>query len=333
MLAPGSEIRCEHSVGLTTLREQTVGTDGIWRPRFHEGHRTEGGGDALITRHAVRAVVRGDVYFGRLNCSHHLRYDLFRPPLSDDEPCASRTKIFIHATKCANEEGASRWPSRLHQGRVDHEQAENGAASRCLRQRRMITETQITSEPQYGRGAVRRHVTSVVPLNPWRTTPERALIDLGRCRRKRDGVPSESAGHGCHPVSIRTMVRWPPRVEAIPHRWPCTGESDPMPELQTVLDPASPDSGGGSCTAASHTTAAVRSVSSRATPAPTPVAMAQLRASGHGERRSAATVGGGDPRTRLQREARRRCVTSPASEPRPTLIVFQPYLFAYDTTG
>jgi hypothetical protein len=90
-------------------------------------------------------------------------------------------------------------------------------------------------------------------------------------------------------------------------------------------------SGGGSWAAASQTAAAVRTARSRATPAPTPVATAQLRASTKEERRSAATFGGVDPRSAFQMGSRMRCVASAARAPKPTVTAFQPYFFTIST--
>jgi hypothetical protein len=87
-----------------------------------------------------------------------------------------------------------------------------------------------------------------------------------------------------------------------------------------------PGSGGGSWTVASHTVAAVRIATSLATPAPTPVATAQLRASAQEERRSAGT-GGVSLRAVFHIAARSRWVTRPANAPDPSVITFQPYLF------
>ena len=97
-----------------------------------------------------------------------------------------------------------------------------------------------------------------------------------------------------------------------------------------AVESCSPSSGGGSCTAASHNAAAERNARRRATPTPTPVATAQLRASAHEERRSAATVGGVDPRSAFQMTSRARCVTSPVKAPTPTVTPFQPYFLAND---
>jgi hypothetical protein len=96
---------------------------------------------------------------------------------------------------------------------------------------------------------------------------------------------------------------------------------------------ASAGSGGGSCAADSQTTAAVRTARSRATPAPTPVAIAQLKASTKGALRSAATFGGVDPRSVLQRTSKSRCVASAATDPTPTLTPFQPYFLTICTLG
>ena len=92
-----------------------------------------------------------------------------------------------------------------------------------------------------------------------------------------------------------------------------------------------PNSGGGSCTAASHSTAAERRARSRATPTPTPVATAQLRASAQEERRSAVTFGGADPRSAFQMTSRPRWVTTPVKAPSPTVTAFQPYFLVNDT--
>jgi hypothetical protein len=78
---------------------------------------------------------------------------------------------------------------------------------------------------------------------------------------------------------------------------------------------------------ACHILAAVRIATSRATPAPTPVAMAQLRASAHLAERSAGMGGGPSPRTRFQSSSSTRCVMRPDTAPDPSVIIFQLYVF------
>ena len=106
-----------------------------------------------------------------------------------------------------------------------------------------------------------------------------------------------------------------------------------VPHYAAEVSSASAGSGGGSCAADSQTTAAVRTARSRATPAPTPVAIAQLKASTKGALRSAATFGGVDPRSVLQRTSKSRCVASAATDPTPTLTPFQPYFLTICTLG
>jgi hypothetical protein len=101
--------------------------------------------------------------------------------------------------------------------------------------------------------------------------------------------------------------------------------------LYAAEESPNPTSGGGSCTAASQSTAADRIARSRATPTPTPVAIAQLSASAHEDRRSAATFGGVDPRSAFQATSRTRCVTSPVKAPTPAVTAFQPYFLTNDT--
>src|ERR1700727_3771612 len=72
---------------------------------------------------------------------------------------------------------------------------------------------------------------------------------------------------------------------------------------------------------------------SRATPTPTPDATAQLTASGQGERRSASTFGGVDPRSSLHGISISRCVASPTRAPRAIVIAFQPYFLRSSTAS
>jgi len=112
----------------------------------------------------------------------------------------------------------------------------------------------------------------------------------------------------------------------------------PSPSLQTDLlymsaRASSPGSGGGSWIVASQTVAALRIATSLATPAPTPVAIAQLRASVQEERRSAGIGGGVSPRTAFHTISRSRCVARPAKAPDPSVIAFQPYLLNTTTAS
>jgi hypothetical protein len=77
---------------------------------------------------------------------------------------------------------------------------------------------------------------------------------------------------------------------------------------------------------ACHILAAVRIATSRATPAPTPVAMAQLRASVHVAERSAGMGGGLLPRTPFHTFSSTRVVMRPDTAPDPSAIAFQLYV-------
>jgi len=85
----------------------------------------------------------------------------------------------------------------------------------------------------------------------------------------------------------------------------------------TTGSASSAASGGGSWVAASHTTAAVRMARSLETPMPTPVATAQLSASGQDERRSAGTGGREAWPSPFHAVSISRWVTNPASAPAP----------------
>ena len=66
-------------------------------------------------------------------------------------------------------------------------------------------------------------------------------------------------------------------------------------------------------------------------PTAIPVTTAQLIASSKGERRSASTLGGVEPRNSFQGTSMTRCVASPTRAPRPIVTTFQPYFFAMST--
>ena len=72
---------------------------------------------------------------------------------------------------------------------------------------------------------------------------------------------------------------------------------------------------------------------SRATPAPTPVATAQLNASVQLAARSAGIGGGVLLRATFQAFARTRCVMSPDKAPDPSEITFQLYVLRAAMVG
>jgi hypothetical protein len=79
---------------------------------------------------------------------------------------------------------------------------------------------------------------------------------------------------------------------------------------------------------ACHILAAVRIAMSLATPAPTPVAMAQLNASVQVALRSAGMGGGVLPRAAFHTFSRTRWVMSPDKAPDPSVITFQLYVLS-----
>lgn len=106
---------------------------------------------------------------------------------------------------------------------------------------------------------------------------------------------------------------------------PCRSWSDSSTEQAGVSYDESPGSGGTSCVVACHILAAVRIATSRATPAPTPVAMAQLRASVHVADLSAGIGGGLLPCTPFHTFSSTRCVMRADTAPDPSVITFQLY--------